>query len=447
MRVKKFANIVTTMIKMSWAGGGLFPRAKRRAMIQPLASALREGLGARIGGILLEQPGQELSAGAMILPGTSCLGLGKERFGALISGLALMGVAAPNPREHAHVHTKAQLKRRIFNMFEMLAFDLHILSLDASKVSCDSSEVATRDARSFLIEPDALTPTPRLKGERPMSRLIALMTNDDSLTSVALSQVQRQLSELEGSASQPPATQSGLGLGWLQEGRSLLRKYPAQSASEIGWINALASLPTRAALGYVTDQPLNDLGPAELPPFRYQSWLYTQVGQVLDEPAMEQQLQGLPDFLRRNVRTEAEAELNMFNLLHSLHAHDVYHHPTHNAARRAYACARMISQLEAALEHPLSNFALAAITERYLLAAQTDAQLYWRTWRGVDEPAPAPLYNGQITRQRHHAHFRATLVISSPTPLPAPFTPVPARHVLWMGQDWEPAIVPIDQAP
>lgn len=271
-----------------------------------------------------------------------------------------------------------------------------------------------------------------------MSKLIALMTNDNSLSSLAIAESKAALSSDVGA-------QVGLGLGWLQEGRSLLRKYPAQSASEVELTAALSSLITRAALGFVSYEGLDEPGLEHLSPFRYQSWLYAQRGpQPLDEAQQLQWRSSLPDFLARNIQSESASEDNLFALLNSLHAHDVYHNPTHQGERRAHATANMIKQLEVLRQAPLDDFAIMAMTDRYLLAAQAAPCLYWRTWRGIEEPAPEPLYAGQHTRPRQHPHFKALLVISSQTPLDGPWQAIPARHVLWMGADFEPGLIAID---
>lgn len=271
-----------------------------------------------------------------------------------------------------------------------------------------------------------------------MSKLIALMTNDNSLSALAIAEASAALSSDVGA-------QTGLGLGWLQEGRTLLRKYPAQSASEIELTQALSSLITRAALGFVNHEGSDEPGLEHLSPFRYQSWLYAQRGaQPLDEAQQLQWRERLPDFLERNIQSESASEANLFALLNSLHAHDVYHSPTHQSARRAAATAKMIQQLEALRQAPLDDFALMAMTDRYVLAAQGHAGLYWRMWHGIEEPAPEPLYAGQHTRPRQHPHFKALLIVSSEIPLEGAWQAVPARHVLWMGADFEPGLIPID---
>ena len=277
-----------------------------------------------------------------------------------------------------------------------------------------------------------------------MSRLLAMMTNDDSLSAVALEQVRATLS------TWAPEPGEGLGLGWLHEQRTLLRKYPATSAPEVELTSALQGLSSRAVMACV-GQGSEGSGhdPERIGPFRDPLWLYAQRGQALEPWALMAQAAQLPDFLRRQGASDPEpAQLTMLSLLHSLHAHDVYHQPPHVSAthseRRAQAAARMMRRLQEQAGGQPAAWAFVAMTGRMWMAGQTDACLFWRAWRGLEEPAPAPLYAGQRVRATHHAHFKALMVVAADQAPGPQWSALPAGHVMW-SHDWEVRSLALDE--
>ena len=262
-----------------------------------------------------------------------------------------------------------------------------------------------------------------------MSKLFAIMTNDDSLLPVAL---EEEASALEAHLD----FSGGLGLGWLHQDRSLLKKYPSTSAQELSIPRALGSLTTRTIVA-AADQG-GDHFTQSMSPYRFRQWLYAQHGQLLTEETLDACIAQLPEFLRVNVRQHTDAEALFFSLLHSLHAHDVYHQPTHQAHRRAEATSKMFQALTAAHQATPKDLAMICLTRGYMIACHFGADLYYRTWQGIDEAAPEPLYDGQRTRAQHHKHFKATMVLSASRSPGELWRRVPDGQVLWMGKDWQP---------
>ena len=78
-----------------------------------------------------------------------------------------------------------------------------------------------------------------------MIRFATLWSNDDSLNQWALSEARAALRwAVEGTA--------GLGLGWVQEGRSLLQRHPRGQSDTIELGGLLTELRTRVALGCIS---------------------------------------------------------------------------------------------------------------------------------------------------------------------------------------------------
>ncbi len=266
-----------------------------------------------------------------------------------------------------------------------------------------------------------------------MTQLIGFLSNDDQLTGLALAQAAAALAGLGA---------QGWGAGWLQEGRALLRKVPGPSAREIGLGYALGELPARALLAqvYGARAEAGPWQPEAVGPWRHQQWLYAQRGAALGEQR-EVWSRGLPSFLSHDVIEERDDAVMCRALLHSLHAHDVYH-GAGRGAQRAQALARLLARVSAQRgEEALARFGCVALSERFVMATDRRGQLQYRVWRGIEEPAEEALFPGQRVRPTMHPYFKALLLVSAPAPLGEGWTPVAPGTIVWASGDCQPQLL------
>ncbi|MFU8806333.1 MAG: class II glutamine amidotransferase, partial [Bradymonadaceae bacterium] len=105
-----------------------------------------------------------------------------------------------------------------------------------------------------------------------MSQLFGYLSSNDMLTQAVMAQVGHELQAV------PLQDRSGLGLGWIQDGRSLLRKHPPKRAATADVASLVTDLPARAIVGHVRHASLGAVTSNELQPFRFRTWLYAQGG-------------------------------------------------------------------------------------------------------------------------------------------------------------------------
>lgn len=292
-----------------------------------------------------------------------------------------------------------------------------------------------------------------------MSQAFGYLTNDDTLTSLVMARIGDQFQAIA------PEDRSGLGLGWMQNGQSLLRKHPHQRAAAVDIAPLIGDLPSRTIVGHISQAPATSLTAEDMQPFRYRDWLYTQSGLApSDQPQSDlpqSDLRGeaealagslrkeIPDHIRRNIQGKSLAEV-VFHLFFARHEANFLPGPAHLTARHyaATLAATMLhveehlrqGQVKNAAAHP---FLTIAGTNKLLVAASIDEPLHYRLFDTIDQPAEKPLFAGHRPRPVHHAHFKG-LVVANKIADPTGWQELPNRHILWVEPQWKIRTAPLE---
>ncbi len=271
-----------------------------------------------------------------------------------------------------------------------------------------------------------------------MSHVFGYLCSDHSLTHAVMTEFKGQLMPIL------PEARSGLGIGWLQQNHTLVRKHPARPDSAADLINLLADIPARAMVAHVQHAQSTSLQAADLQPFRYRNWVYAQDGGPTGDPARVQQLldtliADMPDHLRRNLQGHTSADVFFHTLLTQLTEKDAFTTILPSASH-AKILAKTIHSLQqhavAAGLEPLVPLLNVVVTERQLVAARVGAPLYYRIFEGIQEAGEKPLFAGHRTRPVDHPQFRAVIVANHIT-ADDHWTEIPDQHVLWVESGWK----------
>lgn len=236
-------------------------------------------------------------------------------------------------------------------------------------------------------------------------RILGYMSNDNSLTPLAFQKVSQEVT-LDTSMS------SGLGLSFIQQDRVLERKSPQMTGGVHDVFGLLSDAPTRALVACVQDEILAHT--REMSPHRFKDWIYAE-GMIGSrelrgaEDLNAASLERLPDFLMRNVSEDVPASVRFFDLMYELFQRDIYHVVEHRREEAAKAFAASIARMHHASDAP---FHAMLMNQKFMMAAAVGEPLYYRTIKGIEQPAPPPLYEGERTRPVKSPHFRAVIIAS-----------------------------------
>lgn len=269
-----------------------------------------------------------------------------------------------------------------------------------------------------------------------MSRLLAYMGNDDNLTWLALRGL---VDELRLDAV---AESSGVGLGWLQDGRSLLRNNPRPGADSPSFSDLMADIHSRSILGYMRDGGLEPVEPLELQPFRFRKWIFGQTGErPADAEIRASLLDAVPTFIRGNIKGRAFSEVVFHRFLSELHARNVLEQGRNNPRACADAMARTMREVESGAA--VADLCTLAATERAVVAGRLGAALHYREIRGLTAAAAEPLFAGHRPKAVEHPSFKA-IVVCNGAPVGDDWKEIPDRHVLWVDRSWSTQLLPIN---
>lgn len=267
-----------------------------------------------------------------------------------------------------------------------------------------------------------------------MSQIFGYICSDDSLTSEVMKQYGEPLRAIE------PDRRVGLGIGLLQEGRSLLRKHPRRKAASVDIPALLGDIASRSLIGYVRHQDSGSVGTKQLQPFRFRNWVYAQHGkdEELDQAygALEE---SVPDHVRQNIESDSMAEL-LFHVFYTKVESDLSTTPRAEwPGMYAEKLAETVITLREALRNGdrdgLSELQTMAITDRCVVALNVGSTLHYRLVEGIEESTEEPLFAGHNPKSVMHDRFRALLVANRVEN--EEWTEIPNHHVMWIDGDWE----------
>jgi len=254
-------------------------------------------------------------------------------------------------------------------------------------------------------------------------KLFACMCNQPQRLPAALAPVRAAL------VAQPPV--SRWGLGYIQGGDVLLVRTPKSSSTPVDLSAPLTELHSDCAIAQAVMED-RYAGTDNTPPYRFRRWMFAQTGAPnLDEIA-PRLLEHVPEYLRRNLRGRAPAEL-IFHLFLAM-LHDEGHIDDPNIATQAQrrALAATLRLVNAELERVgratgdnaihLGNVALT--NGRSMVLAQLREPLRLRRLTVPDE------------RGNRDDSFRGVLLISGGDGDPKDgFEDVPAKGAVLISRD------------
>jgi hypothetical protein len=178
-------------------------------------------------------------------------------------------------------------------------------------------------------------------------KLFACICNQPQRLPVALAPVRAAL------IAQAPV--SRWGLGYIQGGDVLLVRTPKTSATPVDLAGPLtAEIKTDCAIAQaMRDENANQGGTDNTPPFRFRRWMYAQTGldnQMFVQDIVSRLLEHIPEYLRRNLKGRAPAELIFHVFLAMLHGQGNIDDPNlpPSASRRALAATLQLVSAELA---------------------------------------------------------------------------------------------------
>lgn len=279
-----------------------------------------------------------------------------------------------------------------------------------------------------------------------MSRIVGYICSDDSLTHVVMDQIAREVDAFNETET------AGRGFGWIQEGRSLLRKQPREQGSGVTLASLMSDIPSRAVVGHERESSESSVDTLELQPFSFRTWVYAQAGGVEALKSLSEEIRAeIPDHIRRNIKGETLEELCFHRFLTVLSERGELELTKKRARSGAAALARSIRSLESLLEGREDSDGrlganLVTVTDRLLLAARTQGSMYYRSFHGIEEPGEEPLFAGHRPQPEEHPHFKAVLITNE---LDAPpnehWELLEAQQVLWVDEDWSVQVADIDE--
>lgn len=267
-----------------------------------------------------------------------------------------------------------------------------------------------------------------------MARVVGYICSDDRLTGSVVD----TLGEEFGGPRTEPDAETARGFGWVQEGRSLLRKQPPQGRIH-GTLGALMSdIRARELVGFEREYDRGVVDTLDLQPFCYRTWAYTQSEQV---QALEEQRgaarETIPDHIRRNIKGDTTEELCFHLFLNRLGRAGGFGLSMSNPSRCAEALARAIHDVESFSEGAQPPGEVVTVSERLLMGATTSGPLWMRRFEGIEEQKEEPLFAGHRPQVEKHPRFKAVLVTNDVHDPSEQWEQLPERSIFWVGGDWE----------
>ena len=245
-------------------------------------------------------------------------------------------------------------------------------------------------------------------------------------------------------ATTEPGNPVGWGVGFFQSGEVLLQRRPSDSRPVVDVTEGLSDIRTDALIAHVRWPAIGSLRTENTQPFRYRAWLFAQTGTVNGfERLGERLLASQPDFLRRNVRGETDAELCFYLFLSFLHDAGHLHaqrvDPRH-VRDALVSSAALIDRLSAEEGHAPNVGDVMVCNGEHLLAVHRSGDMAYQEVAGrqaVEEllgadSRDAPIANVDQTRY--------TIVASGLGSSPSGWTSVGDRVIVSLARDAPPHI-------
>ncbi len=250
-----------------------------------------------------------------------------------------------------------------------------------------------------------------------MSHIIGYRCSDPTVSSHLLKALDDEM------ALHPPGASGGVGLGWLQDERSLLRNHPKPPVDLPSLPTMISDLPARTVVGHVRTPGLAPLSAANLAPFRFKKWLW--VSPSSDElPAAT--TSEIPDHISQNIRGTSQSEWAFHVVLSELNRLELLDNPERDVKGVVSAFSRSMAYLQ---DSGIMVSPVILATNKWMLAMSGAETLKFRTVNGY-EIQEEPLFAGHKPRTQNYPAFRAMMMTTSPV-IGTQWQEVPANQIVW----------------
>jgi predicted glutamine amidotransferase len=278
------------------------------------------------------------------------------------------------------------------------------------------------------------------------SRLVGYLGNDPERVTCALFPARNVLAPEDGGGM------GGWGLGFVQGGDVLLQKRPRSDGADVDFFSIAKDLRADAFVGRVRATTGQPLAAEDADPFRFRSWLFASLGEVIGfDKVRAQLLDSVPAFLLRNIRGQSASE-HLFHLfLAFLHDGGQLEHAAAplDAVRRALEESVALLDRRLTESHlPPARLALLASNGRCLVAFTSGPRLAFLEIAGIAECAVctqrAEIENDH--RVTSHNDLRAVVIeADGHASARAGWQTVPPGHTLLVELGRTPRIVAADR--
>jgi predicted glutamine amidotransferase len=290
-----------------------------------------------------------------------------------------------------------------------------------------------------MLRISVLVPLPPRPSHRnhSMARMFGLIGNRSDLAGRLL-----RASSSSLQARPAPGSPVGWGVGFFQTGEVLLQRRPSDSRRVVDLTEGLIDVRTDALIAHVRMPHVGSLRTENTQPFRYRSWLFAQTGTVNGFARLgERLLASQPDFLRRNVRGETDAELCFYLFLSFLHDSGQLDAPRvdpNRAAEALRSSAALVDRLSAEEGYEANTGDVMVCNGEHLLALHRSGEMAYQEVvgrRGVEELIGADSRDPPITNAEQ---TRYTLIASGIGTAPSGWTMVHNRVIVSLTREAPP---------
>lgn len=177
-----------------------------------------------------------------------------------------------------------------------------------------------------------------------------------------------------------PMAKDGWGVGFYHAGEVLHRKRPKADPDAQDWPSVFDGIRSDIAIAHVREATFGAARANNTHPFRMRQWLFAHSGSVSGFEAIRDRLvEGLPDFLRRNIRGDTDSEHIFHVLLSFLHDAGQLDVPEPSAgavAGAVRASVALVDQLSREVGAPVGDLNLALTNGRDLYVLRRGGPMY-----------------------------------------------------------------------
>jgi len=248
------------------------------------------------------------------------------------------------------------------------------------------------------------------------------------------------------------------GLGFVQGSEILLQKRPKADGGGIDFYAVTRDLHAEAFIARWLAKRDAPATADEIDPFRFRSWLF---GGIVRIPHFGNHATALfervPTFMQRGKRGISESECLGYLFLTELHGAGLLDLPTPPLPQLGRCLAKAIAALELFLKERADSgsgegleLSFVATNGRTLAAATVSQPLQYLTVEGVPDcpvcQRKQQLEGDQTPRRVSHENLRAVILESQDrSPGRSGWRSLPDRHLLLVGPDRIPSVVPVAQ--